>query len=264
MSRFESGRLNPSLLVLCIIFSYGVAFGHDPITTQLTWDREISRIVYARCVSCHHPGGTAFSLVTYQEARPWAKAIEEETLERRMPPWGAVKGFGDFRNDQGLTEYELELISDWVNGTAPEGDAKDLPPEPKVQPAAAMAHPAGEIVAGAEFKLERPFTLGGLWPNTMPNGVSAKITAELPDGSIEPLLWLDGYKSEYGHPFLLRTPLDLPAGTVIHGVPSGQSLCLLPATSPQSPERQSGRYSPRPSAGTAPKPGKFSRGEKLR
>jgi hypothetical protein len=245
-----------------MVFACGVARGHDPITTQLTWDREISRIVYARCASCHRQGGTAFSLMTYQEARPWAKSIEEETLERRMPPWGAVKGFGDFRNDQGLTQNELELISDWVDGTAPEGDPKDLPPEPKVQPPSPVAHPADEIVAGNEFKLQRPLRLDGLWPNAMPDGVSVKITAELPDGSIEPLVWLEGYNARYGHAFLLRTPLDLPAGTVIHGIPPGLSLCLLPATSPPSPGRQSEQYSPRPSAETAPKPGKSSRGEK--
>ena len=261
-SRFGPERFNPCLVVLCTILACQAAFGHDPITTPLTWDREISRIIYARCASCHRQGGTAFSLMTYQQARPWAKSIEEETLERRMPPWGAVKGFGDFRNDQGLTQNDLELISDWVDGGAPEGDPRDLPPEPKMQPPAPAAHPADEIVAGSKFKLQHPLRLGGLWPNTVPDGVSAKITAELPDGSIQPLLWLEDYKARYGHPFLLRTPLDLPAGTVIHGIPPGQSLCLLPATSPPSLERQSAQYSPRPSSETAPKSGKSSREEK--
>ena len=48
-----------------------------------------------------------------------------------MPPWGAVKGFGDFRNDVALTPEQIELIVSWVSGGAPEGDAKDLPPPPK-------------------------------------------------------------------------------------------------------------------------------------
>ncbi len=69
----------------------------------------------------------AFSLATYKDARPWAKAIGEEVLQRRMPPWGAVKGFGDFRNDQGLTAEQLELIVDWEEGGAPEGEEKDMP-----------------------------------------------------------------------------------------------------------------------------------------
>src|SRR4051812_38176109 len=47
---------------------------HDPITTKLTWTREISRIVYKRCGSCHHANGKAMDLTTYDLARPWAKA----------------------------------------------------------------------------------------------------------------------------------------------------------------------------------------------
>lgn len=62
-----------------------VAAGHDVITTKITFDREIIRIVYARCAICHREGGSAFSLTSYSEARPWAKAIQEEVLERRMP-----------------------------------------------------------------------------------------------------------------------------------------------------------------------------------
>ncbi len=106
-------------------------FAHDIITTAITWDREISRIVYERCASCHHEGGRAFSLMTYAAARPWAVAIKEEVLERKMPPWGAVKGFGDFRNDKALTPEQLELIISWVGGGVPEGEAKDLAPDPK-------------------------------------------------------------------------------------------------------------------------------------
>ena len=86
------------LLILGMCFN--AAQAHDIITTPITFDREIARIFQARCLSCHHQGGAAFSLKTYAEARPWAVAIQEEVLTRRMPPWGAVKGFGDFRNDQ--------------------------------------------------------------------------------------------------------------------------------------------------------------------
>src|SRR6202140_4898073 len=107
------------------------SIAHDVITTPLTFSREISRIVYSRCANCHRQRGSAFSLLTYQEARPWAAAIKEEVLERRMPPWGAVKGFGEFRDDQALTPEQMELIGDWVEGGAPEGEPKDLPATPK-------------------------------------------------------------------------------------------------------------------------------------
>src|SRR5216683_417963 len=98
--------------VALLTLSLGIAQAHDVITTKITWSKEISRLFFKRCASCHREGGSSFSLTKYEEARPWAKAIKEEALERRMPPWGAVKGFGDFRDDQGLTQEELHLISD--------------------------------------------------------------------------------------------------------------------------------------------------------
>lgn len=70
------------------------------------------------------------SLATYEEARPWAKAIKEEILEKRMPPWHAVKGYGEFRNAPALTQREIDLIVNWVEGGAPKGEDKDLPAGP--------------------------------------------------------------------------------------------------------------------------------------
>ena len=61
------------------------------------------------------------SLMSYEDARPWAKAIKLEVLRRSMPPWGAVKGFGTFENDRSLSLTEVALISSWVEGGAPEG-----------------------------------------------------------------------------------------------------------------------------------------------
>ena len=203
---------------------------HDIITTPITWDREISRIVYARCASCHHDGGQAFSLMTYSEARPWAVAIKEETLERRMPPWGAVKGFGDFRNDQALTPEQFELIVNWEGGGVPEGEAKDLPPPPKFTPPAAEVPSHGAIAVSGEFQLHQAFSLDGLLPKTVPEDAAFQITAEEPDGSIEPLLWFLHYHAKFAHPFLYRMPIELPAGTKIHGVPQGSTVLLLPVS----------------------------------
>jgi hypothetical protein len=205
-----------------------LAYGHDIITTKVTFDREIIRLFNAHCISCHREGGPAFSLETYKVARPWAKAIGEEVLHRRMPPWGAVKGFGDFRNDQGLTEEQLELIVDWEEGGAPEGEEKDLPGPPKLPPTETVTHSPREIGVSGDFKLGHAFRLDGLWPKSVPDAASIQITAEMPDGSVEPLLWLKNYKKMFDHPFLLRNPLELPAGTVVRGVPEDASVILLP------------------------------------
>lgn len=207
----------------------GLGRAHDIITTPITWDREISRIVYDRCASCHHNGGSAFSLMTYAEARPWAVAIKEEVLARTMPPWGAVKGFGDFRNDQGLTPEQLELITSWVGGGVPEGEVKDLPPEPKLDPTSSQIPSHGALTIGGEFQLRKSFVADGVMPKSIPDEAAFQVTAELPDGSIEPLIWFEHYHAKFAHPFLYRTPLELPAGTKIHGVPAGSAVLLLPA-----------------------------------
>jgi hypothetical protein len=206
------------------------AMGHDVITTKITWNREILRIIYSRCASCHRPGGSAFSLMKYDEGRPWAKAIQEEVLERRMPPWGAVKGFGDYRDDQALTPEQLELIAEWVDGGAPEGDEKDLPPMPKLDTAPAATHFPDAITVSGDLKLKNKLMLDGLFPQKVPENTSLQITAELPDGSVVPLLWLFPFKPAYGHPFFLRNAVGLPVGTVIKGVPADSSVLLLPAS----------------------------------
>ena len=63
----------------------------------------------------------------------------------------------------------------------------------------------------------------------MPEDAAFQITAELPDGSIEPLLWFEHYSAKFAHPYLYRNAIELPAGTKIHGVPAGSTVLLLPA-----------------------------------
>ena len=215
---------------LLLIFGafLSAAQAHDIITTAITYDREIVRIMQTRCLSCHHPDGMAFSLTTYTDARPWAEAIKEEVLGRTMPPWGAIKGFGDFRNDQALTPEQIELIESWADGGVPEGEPTDLPPKITWDTISPFHPPHGALKISGDFKLTHDFMLDGLYPQELPEKVSAKITVELPDGTVEPLLWLKDYRAKYAHAFLLRTPLDLPAGTFIRGVPEGATILLLP------------------------------------
>jgi hypothetical protein len=212
---------------------------HDLITTAVTWDRDVSRIVYARCASCHHLHGTALSLMTYAEARPWAAAIKEDVLHRRMPPWGAVKGFGEFRNDEALTAEQLEVITSWAEGGLPEGDPRDLPPPPNLEANADSPDLRRAVSVSGRSTLDHAVLLDGLLPRNVPANTSMKILARLPDGSVQPLLWLQNYDPRYPHPFLLRKPLSLPRCTVIYGLKDRASLLLIPAAS-----------SPRPSPAT--------------
>src|SRR6201993_5025033 len=151
-------RLLPFIVICC------AAQAPDVITIAITSNREVSRRVYTHCASCHYPDGLGFSLMTYKEARPWAEAIKEEVLARRMPPWGAVKGFGEFRNDQALTPEQLEVITSWADGGVPEGEEKDLPKLPKFDDPASGAPPKGSIVVSGDFTLKGDLKLDGLWP----------------------------------------------------------------------------------------------------
>lgn len=101
--------------------------------TVPTFATDVAPILYKSCVSCHRPGQIApMSLVTYQETRPWAKAIKQKVLAREMPPWFAdPAGSVKFRNDRSLTPEQIDTIVSWVDGGAPLGNDADLPPIPQ-------------------------------------------------------------------------------------------------------------------------------------
>ena len=206
-----------------------MAHAHD-VTTRVSWNREISRIVYARCAGCHRPGGQAFSLLTYQEANPWAAAIRDSVLKRTMPPWGAVKGFGSFRNEQALSQEELGLVENWANGGAPEGNPNDLPPRPRIAAALLQDDGVTETLAVSDrHRFARPVQLDSFQVATPSTIASAQITVAFPDGRIVPLVWLHDYSTSIAHPFELRTPLSIPVGALVRGVPPGAVLRLRAA-----------------------------------
>jgi hypothetical protein len=203
-----------------------VVHGHEFFSTKITWTREISRIVYKSCAGCHREGGQAFSLLTFEEVRPWAVAIKEEVLGRRMPPWGAAKGFGSFAHDRGLSQDEISLIADWVEGGAPEGQRIYLPKLP-----AALASGGPQATKLREqplplVPLARPVTISGIAPRG-PVPVGAQLTAELPDGSTEPLLWILDPAAATKREFVFQDPKVFPAGTRFRLSKSGGSWKIL-------------------------------------
>jgi len=113
------------VVILVLISALVVAAGERPVT----FNRDVVPILQKRCQSCHRPGQVApMPLVTYQSARPWAKAIRSAVSSRKMPPWFADPRYGHFSNDATLAKSEIETLVDWVNDGALEGDPQDLPP----------------------------------------------------------------------------------------------------------------------------------------
>ena len=97
-----------------------------------TFAKDVAPIFYSRCVECHRPTMFApMSLITFDEARPWARSIRQRVAARTMPPWGADPAHGVFKNDPRLSEKEVTTILAWVDAGAPKGDDGDLPVAPK-------------------------------------------------------------------------------------------------------------------------------------
>lgn len=208
------------------------ALAHDTITTKLLWTQEISRIVNKHCVSCHREGGVAMSLATYDKARPWAKAIRDEVLARRMPPWGAVKGVGEFRGDPSLSQIEIDMIVNWVEGGAPQGDDIYLPPAPHFS--AEYKPPPGReltVASGAPLTLSAATDLSALRPVRLLAGESLEVTAYQPDGAVERLIWIRNWRPEWQRTFYFRHPVRFPRGTRIaaySGKPAEAAIVISP------------------------------------
>ena len=98
---------------------------------QVTFSKDVAPILQAKCQECHQPNSIApMSLITFQEARPWARSIKERVMMRQMPPWHIDQGVGvqKFKNDMSLTNEQINTIVRWVDGGALQGDPNDLPP----------------------------------------------------------------------------------------------------------------------------------------
>ncbi|HEX4163855.1 MAG TPA: cytochrome c [Bryobacteraceae bacterium] len=99
---------------------------------NLTFSHDVAPIFYKHCVSCHHPGDIApMSLLTYKDARPWAAAIREAVISRKMPPWRADPAVGSWSNDPRLKEDEIQTITQWAAGSKAEGNPRDMPSPPE-------------------------------------------------------------------------------------------------------------------------------------
>jgi mono/diheme cytochrome c family protein len=103
---------------------------------KVTFSKDVAPIFQAKCQGCHQPNSIApMSLITYQEARPWARSIRERVSTRQMPPWHIDKSVGiqKFKNDMSLSDEQIDTIVRWVDAGSPQGDPKDMPPPQPLQ-----------------------------------------------------------------------------------------------------------------------------------
>jgi hypothetical protein len=147
----------PLLVALCLI---ALAFGHSSSANsdnkkEVTFARDVAPIFYKNCAECHRPGEAApMSLLSYKEARPWARSIKEKVVNKEMPPWHADPHYQEFANDRRLTQAQISTITAWVDQGAKEGDPKDLPPAPKFVDGWTIGKPDLVLSMPEEFTLD--------------------------------------------------------------------------------------------------------------
>ena len=114
-----------------------------------TYAKEVSRIIQKNCEGCHRPGQVGpFALTSYKEASAFAPEVKRVTQARIMPPWHAVQGYGEFKNERRLTDADIETLARWAEAGAPMGNPKDLPPLVKYSEEWALGTPDSTPTAG--------------------------------------------------------------------------------------------------------------------
>ena len=117
-------------ILILLTAAAATAVGAEKLSdAKPTFGKEVSRIVQKNCEGCHRPGQIGpFSLTNYKEISAFKTEIKRVTQAHVMPPWSAVPGHGEFKNERRLSAEEIETLAKWVDAGAPMGNAKDLPP----------------------------------------------------------------------------------------------------------------------------------------
>ncbi|MBI4888564.1 MAG: cytochrome c [Acidobacteria bacterium] len=146
----------------------------------VTFAKDVAPILQKNCQTCHRPGSIApMPLLTYDQARPWARSIKEQVLLRQMPPWFIDKNVGvqHFSNDRSLTDREIDTIARWVDAGAPQGNPADMPP-PR------------QFAANETWQIGEPDVVVSLPKDLI---VKAKQPDQWPDILVDPQLTQDRY-----------------------------------------------------------------------
>src|ERR1700757_49766 len=109
--------------IVCVIVALaaGASISARPALAQetrtaVTFNKDVLPILQKNCQVCHRPGEVApMSFLTYEDVRPWAKAMKNAVLTNKMPPWFADNRYGHFANDRKLTDAEVKALSEWAD-----------------------------------------------------------------------------------------------------------------------------------------------------
>jgi hypothetical protein len=206
-------------IVLCLVCSpSGEASNSKSGTRAVTFSKEVAPILYKHCADCHRPNELApMSLLTFKDARPWARAIKEKVITGQMPPWHADPHYGQFSNDRRLSPQEIDTIAAWVDQGAKEGNPKDLPAAPSFPDGWKIGKPDVVLSMPQEYTLEA-------------NGSDEYINFEIPT-SFKEDMWIraaeihPGNKKVVHHVIaFIQTPQFQTQWKATHGKPARESI----------------------------------------
>jgi hypothetical protein len=145
---------------------------HESQPPVPTFSETIAPIVFNNCVSCHRTGEAApFTLTSYEDVAKRAALIAKVTGSRYMPPWKAVKGHGEFKDERRLTDAQIASIREWANGGTPRGDMSKMPPLPTFIDRWQLGKPDLILEMPAAFTV--PATGGDIYRNfAIPTGLA--------------------------------------------------------------------------------------------
>ncbi|MBS1812517.1 MAG: c-type cytochrome [Acidobacteria bacterium] len=149
----------PMIVLACVVCAALLALQASQASGKsaktVTFSKEVAPIFNKNCANCHRPGEAApFSTLTYKDARPWAKSIRQQVMNRTMPPWHADPHVGQWANDARLSQKDIDTIVAWVDGGALEGNPKDLPPAPKFSEGWAIGKPDVILDMGKDYVMK--------------------------------------------------------------------------------------------------------------
>jgi hypothetical protein len=171
---------------ICVAAATTTAWAQAPSGSGPTFSKDVAPILYKNCTGCHRPGEIApMSLLTYQDARPWAKSIAARVAAGTMPPWHADSSHIAFVNDRQLNDADKATLLKWANGGALEGDAKDLPPAPKYAEGWTIGEPSAVLTMQEDYPIP-------------PSGTIAYQYFEVPTNFTEDK-WIQGFEVRPGN-----------------------------------------------------------------
>src|SRR5258708_12255980 len=143
-----------ALVVAGVAIAMRPASAHKAITSKYTYNDDVFPILRDRCASCHVTGGIApMSLMTYDDAFPWAESIRAELVAAHMPPWNADEGYGEIKRAHTLTPKELDVILTWATGGNPRGSLDQVLPKVELKNEWTLGAPDLALKLPADFTL---------------------------------------------------------------------------------------------------------------